>query len=130
MCEVSESRDKPVDGSIVVRDTVNGLVADGLVDSAGSVFHTWTHRVEHGYPTPTKDRDAILDRMLPELYDEKILSRGRFGAWRYEVGNMDHSFMQGFEAAAHLLNGSEELTLWHPDIVNKGDAGPGWDPVR
>ena len=67
---------------------------------------------------------------MPEMQDRQILSRGRFGAWRYEIGNMDHSFMQGLEAAGHLLNGSAELTLWHPDVVNRPHPVLGWDSVR
>jgi len=130
MCEVSESAEKPVDASSVVRDTIDGLISSGILDDEGRVLHTWSRRVEHGYPTPTKNRDAVLNKILPELYSEKILSRGRFGGWRYEVGNMDHSFMQGFEAAAHIIKGGEELTLWHPEIVNQGPPGPGWDVVR
>ena len=47
-----------------------------------------------------------------------IFSRGRFGAWKYEVGNMDHSFMQGVELADRSVLGTEETTVWHPDRVN------------
>ena len=47
-----------------------------------------------------------------------IYSRGRFGAWKYEVGNQDHSFMQGVEIAGRLLSGAPELTLWFPALVN------------
>jgi protoporphyrinogen oxidase len=130
LCEVSESPEKSVDESRVVQDTVDGLVAAGLLDSASRVFHTWSHRVEYAYPTPTKVRDRVLDSIQPELRKENILSRGRFGGWRYEVGNMDHSFMQGLEAAAHLLQGVDEVTLWHPEIVNAGFAGPGVDVIR
>ena len=42
----------------------------------------------------------------------------RFGSWRYEVGNQDHSFMLGVEAADHIVNGAAELTLNYPDFVN------------
>lgn len=43
-------------------------------------------------PTPTLGRDEALDEILPTLEkDFGILSRGRFGSWKYEVGNQDHS---------------------------------------
>jgi hypothetical protein len=35
-----------------------------------------------------------------------------------QVGNQDHSFMLGVEAADHILNGAVELTLNYPDFVN------------
>ncbi|KAI6897289.1 hypothetical protein KC334_g10418, partial [Hortaea werneckii] len=60
----------------------------------------------------------VLKQLLPRLYDQDILSRGRFGSWRYEVGNQDHSFMLGVEAADHVINGAAELTLNYPDFVN------------
>jgi hypothetical protein len=47
-----------------------------------------------------------------------IWSRGRFGSWRYEVGNQDHSFMLGVEAVDNIVSGAVELTLNYPDFVN------------
>jgi hypothetical protein len=41
-----------------------------------------------------------------------IYSRGRFGAWRYEIGNMDHSVMMGVEAANHIVGGEKELVFY------------------
>jgi len=130
MCEVSESPEKPVDGKRVVEDTVAGLVAAGLIESADEVIHDWSYRVERSYPIPSRNRNRVLHTLLPELYEQNILSRGRFGAWLYEVGNMDHSFMQGFEAASHLVDGSAELTLWHPDVVNAPHPVLGWRRAR
>ena len=60
----------------------------------------------------------MLKELLPKLQDMDILSRGRFGSWRYEVGNQDHSFMLGVEATDHVVNGAAELTLNYPDFVN------------
>ena len=62
--------------------------------------------------------EGVLKELLPALEAKDIWSRGRFGSWRYEVGNQDHSFMLGVEAADHLINGSVELTLNYPDFVN------------
>ena len=130
MCEVSESPDKPVNEENVVEETIRGLVATGLIDNPDRVFHSWMHRAEYAYPTPTLERDKIVNSLLPKLYETGILSRGRFGAWRYEVGNMDHSFMQGFEAAGHILHGAPELTVWDPALVNIPHPVLGWNRYR
>jgi protoporphyrinogen oxidase len=127
MAEVSESAQKPVDAAAVADETVAGLVATGLITGPQQVDHLFTHRVEYGYPTPALGRDKIIYRLLPELVRAGIYSRGRFGAWRYEVGNMDHSLMQGAELARHLLHGSGEWTVWEPDLVNRPHPVLGWD---
>ena len=46
----------------------------------------------------------------PWLADHGIHSRGRFGAWRYEIGNTDHSVMMGVELADRLVTGTPETT--------------------
>ncbi len=107
--------------------TVADLLRHGLIQSRSQVIGTWHYRVEYAQPTPTLDRDAILNALQPVLMQAGIWSRGRFGAWLYEAGNMDHSFMQGYEAAAHLLDGSPELTVWHPLLVNRPNPAIGWD---
>jgi protoporphyrinogen oxidase len=127
IAEISESPAKPVDAADVARATVEGMVATGLIASADDVLHTWVRRVEHGYPTPTLDRDRALRAILPALERRRIYSRGRFGAWVYEVGNQDHSFMQGVEAVHHILHGSPEITLWFPHLVNQPHPAYGRD---
>jgi hypothetical protein len=49
-----------------------------------------------------------LGVLQPALLGKGIYSRGRFGAWRYEIGNMDHSVMMGVEAANNILTGEKE----------------------
>jgi hypothetical protein len=80
----------------------------------------WHRREEHGYPTPFLGRDEVLARIRPELERQRVFSRGRFGAWRYEVSNQDHSFMQGVELADHLTGRGAQDTLERPDLVNAG----------
>ena len=64
-------------------------------------------RLEHGYPTPHLNRDAALTEALPWLREHDIWSRGRFGSWKYEVGNQDHSLMLGVECADNVLFGTK-----------------------
>jgi hypothetical protein len=40
-------------------------------------------KFDHGYPTPTLERDGQLEQLLPKLKDEySIWSRGRFGSYK------------------------------------------------
>lgn len=118
MAEVSESPKKPVDAASVVEDTLRGLEATNLLPSRSDILSTWHRRLEHGYPTPSLRRDEGLNVLLPALMARGVYSRGRFGAWKYEVSNQDHSLMQGVEVIDHLLYGVTENTLWYPNVVN------------
>ena len=99
--------------------TLNAARKAGLIPEGTKIASQWSTFVPYSYPVPTLGRDDAIDPLLPRLEAAGVLSRGRFGAWKYEVGNMDHSFMQGAEAVDHILTGSEEVTLHHPEIVNK-----------
>ncbi len=118
MAEVSESPKRPVDVSNLEEETLQGLLNTGLVTSREDVHHVWHHRLEHGYPVPGLRRDSALAVLLPFLEEKGIYSRGRFGAWKYEVSNQDHSFAQGVEVVDHWLSGGDEVTLHKPDVVN------------
>jgi protoporphyrinogen oxidase len=107
-----------VEREAVIDQTVAGMIATGLIESARDVVSTWHVRAEHGYPTPSLGRDAILNEVQPALEQKGIYSRGRFGAWKYEVSNQDHSLMQGVELVDRLASGSEEFTLNRPNELN------------
>jgi hypothetical protein len=62
----------------------------------------------HAYPIPSVDRDESLAIIQSYLESKNIYSRGRFGSWKYEIGNQDHSLMQGKEVVDRWLDGSEE----------------------
>jgi hypothetical protein len=91
-----------------------------LLNESDEILTVWRRRLERGYPTPTRERDEHVDFLLEKLEKSAIVSRGRFGAWRYEVANQDHSCMQGVEAADRALFGAAELTCWYPELVNAG----------
>lgn len=118
MLEISESSMKPVDQANIMRDSIQGLINTEMILPGDEIVSTYHRRFDHGYPTPSLEREGVLKELLPRLQAKDIFSRGRFGSWRYEVGNQDHSFMLGVEAADHIINGAVELTLNYPDFVN------------
>lgn len=122
MAEVSESPEKPVSAQTVVDEVVTAFERCGFIDR-GQVVSRWHRRLEHGYPTPWIGRDDVLRDVEQGLSAMGIYSRGRFGAWKYEVSNQDHSFMQGVEVVDRLLRGAPERTFngeMSSDLVFQG----------
>lgn len=118
MVEVSESPYKHVDRGGLIDSVIEGLLNTKLIDSPNDIVSTWMYSACHGYPTPFLGRDALVEPLLAELEKVNIYSRGRFGGWKYEVSNQDHSLMQGVELVNWLAFGTPEMTYWHPNVVN------------
>ncbi len=116
--EVCESPAKPVAGETLVDDVIAAARASSLLPAGARIVSRWHRRLEYGYPTPFLGRDQVLAPLERRLRELGIYSRGRFGAWKYEVSNQDHSFMQGKEAVDHALLGAEEVTCFEPARVN------------
>ena len=125
MTETSQSPAKPVDRERLLEDTIQGLLNTGLVRERGQVASLWRYTAEHGYPTPSLRRNALLQRIEPALRQAGVASRGRFGAWKYEVSNQDHSFMQGVEWVNSVLLDVPELTVRFAETANSM-----WGKVR
>jgi hypothetical protein len=88
---------------------LNGLLKIGLLQDTGQIASQFEGVLSHGYPVPFLGRDRLLRSIQKELEALSIFSRGRFGAWRYEVSNQDYAFMQGSEAARHVVRGDREV---------------------
>jgi protoporphyrinogen oxidase len=120
MAEVSETEHYPKNHQRIVDDVIAQMTSVGLIHEPEMIVSRWHKVLTPGYPTPSLERDSILDQVLPALEARDIYSRGRFGAWKYEVSNQDHSFMQGVEVADRIVLGRSEPTLQQPDRVNRG----------
>jgi protoporphyrinogen oxidase len=118
MAEVSESPRKPVDHARLLEQVIEGMLATRLIERREDIVSTWDYRAGYGYPTPGLARDAVLAEIVPSLESKNVYSRGRFGLWKYEVGNQDHSFMQGVEIVERLLKGRVEITAQDPNLAN------------
>jgi hypothetical protein len=88
-----------------------------MISSDTEIVSIYHRRLEHGYPTPCLTRDSALNESLPWLKSQDIWSRGRFGSYKYEVANQDHSCMIGVEAVDNILFGTKEFTLFQPTQV-------------
>jgi hypothetical protein len=102
----------------VIDETIEGMFATKLINKSHEVLSQWHYRAHYGYPTPGLGRDQALNAIHPELEKNNIYSRGRFGGWKYEVSNQDHSMMQGVELVVKLALGVPEVTYWFPGTAN------------
>jgi protoporphyrinogen oxidase len=111
MTETAYSEDRPVARSGLEERVEAALRGAGVVAGRPDVASVHVERIEYAYPIPTLGRDPALRTIQPWLMERQIFSRGRFGSWRYEIGNMDHAVKMGVDAARKLLVGEEE-ELW------------------
>ncbi|KAK6954036.1 hypothetical protein Daesc_003998 [Daldinia eschscholtzii] len=89
---ISESSYKPVKHETLLEDSIQELINTNLLEPEDEIVSTYVRRFDHGYPTPSLERNGVLAEALP--------------------------FMQGVEAVDHILSGGVELTLNNPDFVN------------
>lgn len=111
MTETSESSDKPVSQEDIVQETIEGLYNTKLLSRDHKIVSKFHKRFHYGYPTPSLERDHVLSTCIPYLEKSDIFSRGRFGGWKYEVSNQDHTFMQGVEWTNRMIKDEEETTF-------------------
>ncbi len=121
LCEVSEPAAQPAQADEELRARVErSLQRMGVLGGADQeVISRWEYTIEHGYPVPFLGRDALLNEIQPQLERSGVYSRGRFGAWRYEISNQDHAFMQGIEVVRRILFRVPEETYGNAVAVNE-----------
>jgi protoporphyrinogen oxidase len=108
MTEISFSpyKDEPRQG--LEERVETGLRAAGVVEGEPEVASMHVIESEYAYPVPTLKRDDALQVIQPWLMEHNILSRGRFGSWKYEIGNMDHAVKMGLDAARFAVKKTPE----------------------
>jgi protoporphyrinogen oxidase len=111
MTETSYSERQPVARTGLEELVEEGVRAAGLVRGRPKVASVHVEQIEYAYPIPTLGRDRALSLIQPWLIEREIFSRGRFGSWLYEAGNMDHAVKMGIDIARRLVEGAQE-ELW------------------
>lgn len=102
--EVSHSKKRKVTQEEAVENVFKFLEERKFIKNRKQIVSLFNKSFSHFYPIPTLSRDKSLSKIEKGLNKNNIYSIGRFGAWRYESGNMDHSFMQGVEAINKIIS--------------------------
>ncbi len=121
VCDTKYLPERPASSDELIDSVIQACLDEKIVSQAEVATIVSRHHftTEYGYPTPYLNRDEFLGEVEPLLRKKlNIYSRGRFGGWKYEVSNQDHSCMQGVEAVDNILIGAEEQTFFYPDHVN------------
>jgi protoporphyrinogen oxidase len=108
MTEVSYSRYKPESTEGLAERVEDGLRTSGVVAGRPEIASMHVENLDYAYAVPTIKRDAALTTIQSWLMTHDIYSRGRFGAWKYEIGNMDHSVKMGIDMARFMVKGIPE----------------------
>ncbi|MDQ3954048.1 MAG: FAD-dependent oxidoreductase [Actinomycetota bacterium] len=108
MTEVSYSpyKDEPREG--LEERVEQGLRDSGVVEGTPEVVSMHVEDIDYAYPVPTLKRDKALATIQPWLLEHDVYSRGRFGSWKYEIGNMDHAVKMGVDVARLLIEDTPE----------------------
>ena len=107
---MANSRFRPLPAGDFSKAVVEGLLAEKILEASDVPLIETVYLIHagHAYPIPSVDRDEALGTIQSYLESKEIYSRGRFGSWKYEIGNQDHSLMQGKEVVDRWLDGTEE----------------------
>jgi protoporphyrinogen oxidase len=81
------------DRTILIRSSVAGLVATGLISRASDVRGVEVMRLGFGYPVPTHARSHTLRMARAWLEEQGIAIAGRFAEWAYI--NSDEALARG-----------------------------------
>lgn len=113
MCDISLKTFKSLEENSLTEKCFEALVKNKILNKSDkkNIISKIVIRERYSYPIPTIERDSILQKIQPFLMKNSVYSRGRFGAWKYEIGNMDHCFMQGVQAVDKILNNKKE-DIW------------------
>jgi protoporphyrinogen oxidase len=113
MCEMSFPDEQVPPPPQLFEQLISGLIRAKILEESdrARIVSRYERAVHYSYPIPTLGRDRVLSVLQPALMKKAIYSRGRFGTWRYEIGNMDHSVMLGVEVVDHIVAGKREVVF-------------------
>lgn len=120
LAEVAWCGAAPAAPEALISDVLAGLENVSLLPAGSreSVISQWHTLREYAAPLPDLGRDAALRTVQPYLETLGICSRGLFGGWRHETGDLEQCVMQGIEWARHMVHGEPETVYTSTESVH------------
>lgn len=112
MLEVSAGPLKSISEATIMDEAIRDACAVGLLRGNDEIVSLHMTEMTHGHPLPTLDSETKVDEALKWLQSKGIYSRGRFGSFKYHLGDLDHCFIQGVEAADNITIQAPERCVW------------------
>ncbi|MFH1504114.1 MAG: FAD-dependent oxidoreductase [Candidatus Omnitrophota bacterium] len=81
--EVSYSKNKPIDKKNITSRIIQHLKKTGILSKGIKVCVKQANDIKYGYPIYDHNYQKARDKLISYLADNNIISRGRFGNWRY-----------------------------------------------
>ena len=81
--DVSYSKDRPIQKSIISARIIKHLRIVGIIDSEDEICCEHINDIRYGYPIYDKEYEQARKRILNFLSGNSIITSGRYGSWRY-----------------------------------------------
>jgi len=111
MFESTYTDKKPLPQGLIVKNIIDTASKIKLIPENARIVDRFLYKSVYGYPVPTLHRDDYVNPTVRKLESYDIYPRGRFGLWKYEISNQDHTFMQGVEWVDRLVLGKKEKII-------------------
>jgi hypothetical protein len=93
-------RDEPLDRTRLEREAQRALVREGILSPGARVLASDWVRIDPGYVIFDRERQRVIERVMPALESLGIHAIGRYGAWTYSY--MERALLDGLETATRL----------------------------
>ena len=98
--EISYSQDRPLDKSAIALRVAADLKKVGLLNDGDAICLQDAIDIKYGYPIYNLNYNHARAEILEYLRSRNVLSRGRYGSWRYM--SMEDVLLEGREIASLL----------------------------
>ncbi len=98
--EFGLGRDQPLDAERLRRQALDALRSEDILQAGDAILASDVIRIDPGYVIFDRERQQVMQRVIPELESRGVHSIGRYGAWTYSY--MERALLDGLELGQRL----------------------------